>query len=189
MISWIIFGVGAVLSLSLSVIVNYSKMTIFQTSLIFIVALVIIIAINGVVALIVSKCLPEKCFNKDCKFYSPSAREIKFYNKLKIKSWKDKTLEWGKLNGFSKSKLEEPKDPEYIEKFIFECNKGYLVHFVSLFAAALIFFVVPQTYILPMALPMFITSFILNYTSIMILRFNVHRLKTVLRYVERSKKV
>ena len=185
MISWLVFSVGAILSLVLSIIVNYSKIHICGTFLIFIVALTIIIAINGIVATIVAKCLPDKIFNKDNKFFSPNAKEIKFYNKIKIKDWKDKTIEWGKLNGFSKSKIQNPNDPEYINKFIFECNKGYLVHFISLFAAVLIFFVVPKIYILPMALPMFVTSFILNYIPIMILRYNVYRLKTVLKYIER----
>jgi hypothetical protein len=66
-----------------------------------------------------------------------------------------------------------------------EINKGFLTHFVSVFMSALIFVVVPRTFRLSMALPMFITSFLLNLMPIMILRYNIPRLKTLLRYLQK----
>lgn len=185
MISWIIFFVGAIFSFVFSVGVNAGIMSVGQILLIFVVALIIICLVNGITATICCKCLPNKLFNKDNRFYSTGRKEFNFYNKINIKSWKDKTLEWGELNGFSKDKIEKPKDPDYINRFILECNKGFLGHLVSLFVAGIIFLVVPKIFVLPMALPMFITSFVLNCIPIMILRYNVYRLKTVLKFIER----
>ena len=184
MISWIIFFVGAIFSFVFSVSANAGIMNVGQILLIFIVALIIICLVNGTTAIICSKYLPNKYFNNNL-FYCPTKKEYNLYNKFGIKKWKDKTLEWGELNGFSKDRIERPKDPEYIKRFILECNKGFLTHFVSLFTAGIIFLVVPKMYILPMALPMFITSFLLNFIPIMILRYNSYRLKTVLKFIER----
>ena len=183
MISWIIFFTGVVASVGLGFLANHQTMPFWQVLVIFVVALIILLVINAICALVCSKWLPKKFYNSKSKFYNPNKSEIDFYNKLQIKKWKDKTLEWGKLNGFSKSKIENPKDPEYIQKFILECNKGYLGHLISIFASLFILLCVPKTLILPMALPMFITSFLINYLSVAILRFNVARLNTLLKFV------
>lgn len=188
MITLIVFFIGAILSYVLSVIIQLKNFALWEISLTYVFALAFILAVNAIAAVVFAKCLPKKCFNKDSKFYSPSKKECNFYEKIGIKKWKDKTLEFGQLNGFKKDKIENPKDPEYINKFILECNKGFMVHLISIIASVSIFFAVPSGYVLPMALPMFITSFIINHMSIMILRYNVPRLKTVLRFVERNKK-
>lgn len=188
MISWIIFMVGVVLSIGLGYVVNLSILAFWQVLVIFIVALVVLIALNAVCAIISAKVLPDKVYNSQNKFFIPGKAEIKFYNRLSIKKWKDKTAEWGKLNGFSKKNIENPKDPQYIKKFILECNKGYLGHFSSIIVSTLVLICVPKCLILPMALPMFITAFLLNYIPIMILRYNVSRLNSLLRFAERNNK-
>ena len=96
-------------------------------------------------------------------------------------------LEWGKLNGFSKSKVEQPKEPEYIKRFILECNKGYLTHLTGIFASLVVFVCVPKCLIWSMALPMFMTAFVLNLSFVFILRYNVNRLKVLLAFTERKK--
>ena len=188
MISYLIFIIGVIFSIGLGYIFNINTFTFWQILLIFITALAILLIINALSALICSKWLPNKIFNNKSKFFTPSKTECKFYNKLNIKNWKDRTIEWGKLNGFSKKKIENPKDPEYIKKFILECNKGYLTHFTSIIISLLLFICVPKTLILPMALPMYITCFILNYIPIIILRYNTNRLNTLLRFAERNQK-
>lgn len=188
MISWIIFTIGVIVSIGLATITNINNFAFWQILVIFIAALAILILLNAICAIFCSKVLSNKAFDSKNKFYIPSKAEIKFYNKIHIKKWKDKTLEWGKLNGFSKKNVEQPKDPEYIKKFILECNKGYLTHFTSLFIPALLFLCVPKTLILPMALPMFITSFLINYMSVAILRYNTDRLNTLLKFIERKSK-
>ena len=121
MISLIIFGIGVVCSYTLSYhflgdCVGYLKLT-------WIVAVSVLgmIAINGFVATICSKWLPNKCFDSDSKFYMPSKKECKFYEKIGIKKWKDRTLEMGFLNGFRKNKIEN--SPEHIRRFILENKK------------------------------------------------------------------
>lgn len=187
MISWIIFIIGVLLSISLGYLCNVDTFDFLQILLIFIVALAILLVLNALCAIICCKLIPNKFFNQECKFFIPSKFEYRLYKKLGVKKWKDLTPEWGTLNGFSKSKVENPKDRTYIKKFILECNKGYLDHLVSLFVPAILILCVPKSLILTMALPMLITNFLLNAIPIVILRFNVERLLTLLRFVERKK--
>ena len=187
MLTWITFFVGVAISYSLGCIFALDFVSLGGYCLIYLVSLMIIIAINAITAILCAKLLPNKCFNISSKFYTPGEKEYSFYNKIKIKLWKDKVAEWGKLAGFSKKNVENPKDPEYIKNFIFECNKGFLNHLLSLFTATIIFIVVPKPLILPMALPMFITSALLNYAPMIILRYNAYRLLKLLKYAERKK--
>lgn len=186
MISWIIFFIGVVTSIVLGYLTNLTTFVFWEILVIFIASLAILLLLNAICAILCSKLLPDKLFNREKKFFTPSKRECNLYNKLKIKKWKDKTVEWGKLNGFSKKNIENPKDPEYIKKFILECNKGYLTHLLSLFVAGFLFLCVPKSLILSMALPMFITSFIINLMPIAILRYNTNRLNTLLKFTERN---
>ena len=187
MISWIIFIIGTIVSTTIGYLTNIQTFSFWQILLIFIISLLILILLNAICATICCKLLPNKLFAREKKFFTPGKLECKLYVKLGVKHWKDKTAEWGKLNGFSKDKVKDPKDPESLKKFILECNKGYLGHLTSLFIAALLFLCVPKCLILPMAVPMFITSFILNFIPIAILRYNTQRLNSLLRFVERQK--
>jgi len=187
MISWIIFILGVISSISLGYFTNMDNFAFWQFIVIFVTALAILLVLNAICALICSKVLPNKLFNNQSKFFTPGKFEYNLYKKLGVRTWKDKTAEWGKLNGFSKNKIEEPKNPEYIKRFILECNKGYLTHLSSILLSIILFFCVPKVLVLPMALPMFVTSFLLNSIPIAILRYNVVRLKTLLLYAERKK--
>lgn len=187
MISWIVFIVGALVSINLGYFLNLQVFAFWEVLVIFVVALVILIAVNAVCALFCCKWLPNRLYNPNSKFFTPGRCEYNFYLKIKIKAWKDKTLEWGKLNGFSKSKVEQPKEPAYIKRFILECNKGYLTHLTGILVSVVVFFCVPKSLIWVMALPMFITAVLLNLISLFILRYNVNRLKVLLAFVERKK--
>lgn len=142
------------------------------------------VAINGLVAIIFCKVLPKKWFKSDSRFFNPSKRECGFYEKLGIKKWKDMNIDLGKLNGFKKDKLEN--SPEYIERFILETNMGFIEHFTSLFVSVFAMFMLPIKFWLPMGLPIVITSLILNIIPIMILRYNMPRLKTMLKFSLRN---
>ena len=48
------------------------------------------------------------------------------------------------------------------------------------------FLTVPVKLMLPMAFPIFLTGAIMNTQHVMILRYNVPRLKTLLKYTERK---
>ena len=86
--------------------------------------------IDGLIAIIINK-MPDEWFGVDNSLYFVSERERRFYRFLRVREWKDKVWELGGLGGFSKKELKAPDDPEYIEKFIIECNKGVATHRLS----------------------------------------------------------
>lgn len=186
MISIIIFIIGVIVTYVASLLVFIDTMSWWSISLIALASIVGMIIINAIAATICSKMLPNKCFNYDGKFYNPSKKECKFYEKIGIKKWKDRTLEMGFLNGFRKDKIEN--SPEYMQRFLLENKKGYLTHFTSVFASILAIFLLPIKFWLPMGLPVVITSLILNIIPMMILRYNMPRLKTMLKFCTRNLK-
>ena len=97
------------------------------------------IAIQGVIATIV-RYLPNKWFNHERKIFKVSKKERNFYEKLKIRSWKDRVLELGALGGFRKNKLADKNNPEYLLQFVVESNKGIVDHFVGIFFGFLVIF-------------------------------------------------
>ena len=188
MISLIIFFVGVVVTYISSLITFNSVMTWWDLLWTVCVSVIGMIGVNGVVATVCSKLLPDKCFNENSRFYTTTKKEYRFYEKLGIKKWKDKTLEMGYLNGFRKNKINEPNSPEYIERYILETNKGFLTHFVSLFASVAAVFILPRKFWGPIGVPIMTTSLLLNIIPIMILRYNMPRLKVMLKYSRRHAK-
>jgi len=188
MISLIIFILGVIVTyvtsyLCLGDIVGYSSI-----AWICLISIMWMIAANGMVAIICSKWLPNRFFNAKYKIYQAGKKECRFYEKIGIKKWKDSTAELGILNGFRKNKLNDPNSVEYIERFILENNKGFLTHLVSIFVGFLVIFTFPKQYWLTTALPVAITSFILNLLPLMILRYNMPRLQILLKYAQRRSK-
>ncbi|MBR6778873.1 MAG: hypothetical protein IKM43_01800 [Clostridia bacterium] len=186
MISLIIFLFAFVAIYVLNLVVFNNVLSVWTITWIYLVAVVGIIAINGVVAVLCAKFMPDKWFEGNKKFYNPSKKECRFYEKLGVKKWKDKTAELGALNSFRKNNIKSPNDPEYIKKFIVETNKGFLNHFVSLFVSIACIFIMPIKFWLPMALPIAVTSFVLNLIPVVILRYNMPRLQIMLKFAERK---
>ena len=184
MISIIIFIMGVITTYVCSFLILNDSFSYLNLTWMVAVGVVAMIAINAVVATICSKLLPNKCFDGDKKFYMPSKKECKFYEKIGIKKWKDRTLEMGFLNGFRKNKIENT--PEHIERFILENKKGYLTHFMSVIASVLSLFILPIKFWLAMSVPIIVTSIILNIIPMMILRYNMPRLLTMLRFNQRN---
>lgn len=182
MISIIIFLLcfSAILTLNLLLFPAYT----WQISVVFLFYVLCVIAVNGLIAIVVCKLFPNKWFCR--KFYQPSKNECKFYEKIKIRAWKDHILELGALNGFRKNKLTNPNSIEYLEKFILENNKGFLTHFLSIFMAILPLFALPTNLWLPMLLPIALTNFILNFMPMAVLRYNIPRLNIAIRFSKRS---
>ncbi len=143
-------------------------------------------ALDGLIAIIINK-LPDKLFGIDNPLYSVSDTEEKLYEKLRVCNWKDKVWELGGLGGFSKKNLTDSISPEYIEKFIIECNKGVLTHRLSYPIGFLPMLFVPHIYVLTVALPIAIVNLFLNILPTLILRYNTPRLKKLLRRMKRSK--
>ena len=96
-----------------------------------------------------------------------------------MRSWKDKVWELGGLGGFSKKSLENPDSPEYIEKFIIECNKGVLTHRLSYPIGFLPMLFIPN--ICAIAFPVAAVNLFLNILPTLVLRYNTPKLRIMLK--------
>ena len=142
-------------------------------------------ALDGGLAILINK-MPDRWFGIENRLYAVSETEKKLYKSLRVRLWKDKVWELGGLGGFSKKNVKEPGNPEYIEKFIIECNKGVLTHRLSYpigFAAML---TLPGVCALTIALPVAIVNIFLNILPTLALRYNTPMLQSVLKRLKRK---
>ena len=133
------------------------------------------VAIDGLIAILIHL-LPTKWFEINKRFFNVSSRERKFYEKIKIRKWKDKVVELGSLGGFSKSELKSSTDINYIKQFIIESNKGVVNHLFGCVAGFLILWLFPSNCLLCISLPIAIANLLLNIPSTFILRYNTPKL-------------
>ncbi len=141
--------------------------------------------IDGLIAIIINK-MPDSWFGVDNPLYNVSEKERQLYKKLKVRLWKDKVWELGGLGGFSKKILREPDNPQYIEKFIIECNKGVLTHRLSYPAGFLVMLTMPNICALTIGLPVAIVNLFLNVLPTLALRYNTPMLKSILKRLRRK---
>ncbi len=140
-------------------------------------ATIAVIFVDGVTAAI-CRALPAKVANPDKKDFQVSAKEKKFYEKLKIRKWKDRIPEIGHFTGFRKNKLADPKSVEYLDRFLLECAYGEIGHLVSCVSGFLIllcFRVYPLWF--AVAIPVAVINVFLNLPSFMVLRYNSYKLR------------
>lgn len=150
------------------------------------------IAVDGLVATI-ARLMPAKFADHTKKVYQVSAKEKKFYEKLKIRMWKDKIPEIGHFTGFRKNKLADPQSVEYVDRFLLESCYGELGHFFSLFLGFTVLLLYPLSDVwFALAIPVAIVNFFLNLPSILVLRYNSYKLvvlkKSLLKKQQRAKK-
>ena len=143
-------------------------------------------ALDGLIAIIINK-LPNKLFGVENPLYQVSEAEKKLYSKLKVRSWKDKVWELGGLGGFSKKSLTDPNSPEYIERFIIECNKGVLTHRLSYPIGFLPMLFIPNVCAFSIALPVAVVNLFLNILPTLALRYNTPKLKLILKRMNRKR--
>ena len=186
MLSIIIFIIGCIVTFTTSFIFLIDSMSWWMIVIIASSSIVGMLLINGLVALVCCKLLPKKWYVTDSWLFNPSKKECLFYEKLGIKKWKDKNIDLGKLNGFKKDRVEN--NPEHIQRFILENNMGFVEHFISLFVSILAIFILPIKLVLIVGLPILITTLILNILPVMILRYNMPRLKTLYKFSTRNMK-
>jgi hypothetical protein len=106
---------------------------------------------------------------------------------LGVKVWKDKVWELGWLGGFSKKKVLNPEEPEYVERFIIESNKGVVDHIIGMIAGFSVIFLFPIKYMWIMCVPVGLVNLVLNYMPVMILRYNTPKLQTLYKRAVRNK--
>lgn len=145
-------------------------------------------ALDGIIALAVNK-IPDKWFGAENPMYRVSEKEKKLYKKLKVRLWKDKIWELGGLGGFSKKSLLSPDDPEYIENFIIECNKGVLTHRLSYPIGFLAMLTLPGVCAFTVALPVALVNLFLNVLPTLALRYNTPMLQAVLKRLQKKSSV
>lgn len=169
----IIFGCSLLLSAVISLCAGMDFLLVLAFTAL---AVVFEIAVDGLLATI-ARLLPKKCAKHESKIYTVSAKEKKFYEKLKIRKWKEKIPEIGHFTGFRKNKIAEPKSVEYIDRFLLECCYGELGHFLALFGGFSAMLLYPITEIwIAICIPVCIINFCLNVPSIFVLRYNSYKL-------------
>lgn len=146
----------------------------------------LLVAWDGLGAFIVHWVIPGKYFSADSNFVGVSNKECKIYELLGIKIWKDHVLELGFLGNFSKKKIDNPKDPEYIKLFIQECNVGSVVHLVNVVQGFLLLFFFPYSYKHYYLLAAVFVNTFLSILPVMVLRYNIPRLRRLLVILEKK---
>ena len=142
--------------------------------------------LDGLLAILINK-MPNRWFGVENPLYRVSEAEKRLYKKLKVRLWKDKVWELGGLGGFSKKNLLEPNSPEYIERFIIECNKGVLTHRLSYPIGFLAMLTLTPLTSLTVALPIAIVNLFLNILPTLALRYNTPKLQAMLKRMQRKK--
>ncbi|MBR2722203.1 MAG: hypothetical protein IKC31_02050 [Clostridia bacterium] len=142
-------------------------------------------ALDGLIAIIINK-MPNRWFSVDNPHYRVSKWERKLYKKLKVKAWKDQVWELGGLGGFSKKDFREPNNPEYIERFIIECNKGVLTHRLAYPIGFLAMLTLPNVCALTIALPVAVVNLFLSILPTIVLRYNTPLLQSVLKRLRKK---
>ena len=142
-------------------------------------------ALDGLFAIIINK-MPDRWFAVNNPLYNVSETEKNLYKKLRVRNWKDKVWELGGLGGFSKKNLANPNSPEYIEKFIIECNKGVLTHRLSYPIGFLPMLFIPNVCALTIALPVAVVNLFLNILPTLALRYNTPKLHAMLKRMNRK---
>ena len=142
--------------------------------------------LDAVVAFVVNR-FPDKCFGIDNPLFSISEWERNLYKRLKVRLWATKVWELGSLGGFSKKSVKEPDNPEYIEKFIIECNKGVMTHRLSYPVGFLAMLTLPGIPAFTIALPVAVVNLFLNILPTIVLRHNTPMLKSLLKRLKRKK--
>lgn len=143
-------------------------------------------AFDGLIAIFINK-MPDRWFGIDNPLYDVTELEKNLYKKLKVRLWKDKVWELGGLGGFSKKNLTRPNDPEYLEKFIIECNKGVLTHRLSYPVGFLPMLFLPGVCAFTIGFPIAIVNLFLNILPTLALRYNTPKLKFILQKLKKKR--
>ena len=134
--------------------------------------------LDGVVAFSV-RMTPDRLYGIDNLLFHITEWEKELYKRLRVRSWKDKVWELGGLGGFSKKSMASTNDPEYIKKFIVECNRGVATHRLSYPVGFVAMLTLKGTCVFTVALPVALVNLYLNILPTLVLRYNTPKLKTL----------
>ena len=134
--------------------------------------------LDGVVAFSV-RMTPDRLYGIDNPLFHITEWEKELYKRLRVRSWKDKVWELGGLGGFSKKSMASTNNPEYIKKFIVECNRGVATHRLSYPVGFVAMLTLKGTCVFTVALPVALVNLYLNILPTLVLRYNTPKLKTL----------
>ena len=151
----------------------YSMQTFWQYLLTTTISTVVIILVDGILAIIIRR-LPEKLFEKDKKIFKVTRAEKQFYEKLKIRKWKDYIPDLGVFTNFQKRKVEKPKDNSYLTRYMLEACYGEVIHTISCFVGFVTMFL---PFGFNVTVPVCVVNFILNFLPTFVLRYNFYKMR------------
>ena len=140
---------------------------------------VLLFALDGLIAILI-RLTPDRYYGIENPHFDVSEKAVRLYKRLHIRSWKDKVWELGGIGGFSKRNLSDPNNPEYIEKFIIECNKGVVTHRLAYPIGFLVMLTLSGPCAFTIALPTAVVNLFLSALPTMVLRYNTPPLKRLL---------
>ncbi len=162
-----------------TVVTLVTKLNFFYVYLFTSLAILAVVLVDGAVAT-VSRLLPKSCANHESKIYVVTKAEKTFYEKTKIRKWKEFVPELGHFTGFRKNKLVDPKSVEYVERFLMESCYGELGHFFGCFFGFVILLFYPVSEVwLAVSIPVAIINIFMNLPSLFILRYNSYKLRVL----------
>ena len=187
-LKWYLIIISIISAITTALISYFYSESILFVGLAMILGVIIAIIIDGLTAA-VFRLLPIGFADFNKKFYIVSKKEYKIYNKLKIKAWKDKIPEIGHFTGFRKNKVDEPKNPEYIKRFLHEICYGETGHLGCMLTGFLVIFI-PwfKPYWICIALVVGIVNAFLNMLPVFVLRYNSYSLLTIYKRLTRLNK-
>ena len=184
MILYLIIIVGG--GFSIAALVAFFAKKAFVSALLFTwLAIALIVALDAFIATL-SRLLPKKCACPSRKIFAVSRKEKLFYEKLKIRKWKDKIPEIGHFTGFRKNKLIQPQSLAYIQRFLLENCYGEIGHFLSAVFGFLILLVRVWESWLLVALPVAFVNATLNVLPLFVLRYNCYKLRVLQKNLQRK---
>ena len=161
---------------------EFTLATLGESALAVVIATAAIFAEDAISALAIRHLTPEKWYLPERKIFKVSKSERNFYNKLKIKAWKDYVPELGCFTSFHKDKLESRSNGDYLKRFLIESNYGVVIHLANALLGFVILFI-PFCSSPAIWIPVFAVNFILSLLPVFILR---HTSYTLLRLYRRS---
>ncbi|MBQ8468473.1 MAG: hypothetical protein IJ542_01815 [Clostridia bacterium] len=145
-----------------------------------------IICFPAIVVSVVVRLLPKAIYNPKNKLFAERKNEPKLFEKLGVKKWKDSIPEAGGISGFSRNHLYDPRNPEYIRRYIIEGCIAEALHTLSICWGIIALLFIRRELILPMGAPLVLFNFFVHIFPLVIQRYMRPRL---LRTLERLTKL
>ena len=139
-----------------------------------------VIALDGLVAFLVRR-LPERFFRHGQRCFAVSRAECRLYRILGVRHIAPLIPELGHFTGFHKNRVAEPRNKEYLERFILECNYGTVIHLLNAVTGPLILLIYPAEYALCIGIPIALVNAVLSLLPFMVLRYNTPKLESLYR--------